>query len=292
MLTTQQKGLIYGAFIGDSLALGPHWIYDTDAIKQHFNPLLDFQSPKTPYHPQKKAGDFTHYGDQTLLLLEHLAYYKHLDLPEFKASWLNLMASGTLYLDHASKDSILKLSHQPSIIGSDSQELGGLVRGASLFAMTHTTLDDLISQTHLTHNGLVLNDIAEFTYHLLKQIFTGTKPSESINALYETAPENIKSFIDKAKSLLNLEPIVAIKEVGQSCSAEFGFPASIYLILTFEDQFEEALIQNAYAGGDSAARGMYVGMILGAYHGFDSLPSRWVNGLNHKKRIEDALRAF
>jgi len=58
------------------------------------------------------------------------------------------------------------------------------------------------------------------------------------------------------------DPLVAIKEIGQSCSAEFGFPASLYLILKYWDSFE------------------------------DALPTRWVNGLNHKKRIEDALNAF
>jgi ADP-ribosylglycohydrolase len=292
MLTPQQKGLIYGAFIGDALALGPHWIYDTDLIKQQFKPLQDFQKPGTPYHPHKEAGDFTHYGDQTELLLEHLASHQHLDLVEFKEAWLNLMASGTLYLDHATKDSILKLSNQNCFTGSDSLELGGLVRSAPLFALTNTTLDDLLDQTHLTHNAPVLNDIADFTYSLLKLILAGTSPSKSINDLYLVASDSIKPFIHQALSLLEVDPVVAIKEIGQSCSAEFGFPASLYLILSYGDNFEEALIQNAYAGGDSAARGMYVGMVLGAYHGFDTLPARWVNGLNHKKRIEDALSAF
>lgn len=292
MLTARQKGLIYGAFIGDSLALGPHWIYDTAIIEQQFKPLRDFQKPGTPYHPHKEAGDFTHYGDQTLLLLEHIASQQRLDMAVFKEAWLNLMDSGTLYLDHATKDSIVKLSTQNSFTGSDSLELGGLVRSASLFAMTYTTLDDMLNQTHLTHNAPLLDDIADFTYRLLKQMLVGTKPSVSINDLYLVASESIKPFIHQALSLLEVEPIIAIKEIGQSCSAEYGFPASLYLILKYGDDFEEALIQNAYAGGDSAARGMYVGMVLGAYHGFDALPPRWVNNLNHKNRIDDALSAF
>lgn len=292
MLTANQKGLIYGAFIGDALALGPHWIYDTNLIEQQFKPLSDFQDPKTPYHPNKKAGDFTHYGDQALLLLDHLASLGHFDRVIFKEKWLSLMASGSLYLDHASKESILLLTERDCFKGSDSVELGGLVRGASMFALPSTTLNDLLSQMHLTHNAPLLNEVADFTHQLITRSLAGIHPSESIKELSLHSSDVVKSLIERASSLLNLDSVDAIKEIGQSCPADYSFPASLYIILKYGDHFEEALIQNAYAGGDSAARGMYIGMILGAYHGYETLPTKWVEGLNHGKQIEEAISSW
>ncbi|MBN2222221.1 MAG: ADP-ribosylglycohydrolase family protein [Vallitaleaceae bacterium] len=292
MVNTRKKGLIYGAFIADALALGPHWIYDTTIIEQQFKPLRDFQKPYTPYHPNKEAGDFTHYGDQAFLLLEHISSVQAFDVKRFKEEWLQLMNTGKLYLDHATKDSIQKFSEVDCLIGSDSLELGGLVRCAPLFAQTHTSLEDILCQTHLTHNQPLLDEIAEFTFVLLNDLLKGVKPSESIHHLSQVSSQTLQALILKAKSLLDVAPIEAIKEIGQSCSSEYSFPAALYLILKYEDHFEEALIQNAYAGGDSAARGMYVGMVLGAYHGFDALPIRWINGLRYKERIDTLIHRF
>jgi ADP-ribosylglycohydrolase len=39
------------------------------------------------------------------------------------------------------------------------------------------------------------------------------------------------------------------------------------------------------AGGDSAARGMIVGMVLGAHLGMESLPQHWIDDLKGKANI-------
>ena len=43
------------------------------------------------------------------------------------------------------------------------------------------------------------------------------------------------------------------------------------------------------AGGDSAARGMAVGMILGAHLGHDAIPAEWLNELKAGNRITELL---
>ena len=70
------------------------------------------------------------------------------------------------------------------------------------------------------------------------------------------------------------ESIEAIKVLGQSCSVDDGFAAVIYLLKRFSN-FQEAMEANALAGGDSAARGMIVGAVLGAYGGMDVLPPNY-----------------
>jgi ADP-ribosylglycohydrolase len=50
--------------------------------------------------------------------------------------------------------------------------------------------------------------------------------------------------------------------------------------------------QNVYAGGDSCARGMVAGMILGAYNGLDNIPMQWREALNTKEHIASYLEVF
>ena len=66
----------------------------------------------------------------------------------------------------------------------------------------------------------------------------------------------------------------------------------VHLISKHENDLKEALIQSVMAGGDSASRGMLVGMILGAHLGEEGIPKGWLAALQKKKAIEDHDRAI
>ena len=63
----------------------------------------------------------------------------------------------------------------------------------------------------------------------------------------------------------------------------------VHLIAKYEHDLKEALVQSVMAGGDSAARGMLVGMVLGAYLGPESLPKAWISELVRREHIEALL---
>jgi ADP-ribosylglycohydrolase len=55
----------------------------------------------------------------------------------------------------------------------------------------------------------------------------------------------------------------------------------------------DGLGENVVAGGDSAARGLAAGMLLGAHAGMAAIPKQWLAGLQHREEIErlmDGLR--
>ena len=57
-------GAVMGAFIGDALALGPHWYYDLDALHAEFGPWIsDYSAPRPGrYHAGLPAGASTQAG--------------------------------------------------------------------------------------------------------------------------------------------------------------------------------------------------------------------------------------
>ena len=60
---------------------------------------------------------------------------------------------------------------------------------------------------------------------------------------------------------------------------EDAVPAVCYLALKYHDDPETALIVNTNLGGDNAARGAVLGALLGACHGIEKFPDRWIQGL-------------
>ena len=62
------------------------------------------------------------------------------------------------------------------------------------------------------------------------------------------------------------------------------FPPICHLLLRHPDDVVTALTANVEAGGDSAARGMIIGMIYGAKPNATPLPEDWLSGLRALRR--------
>jgi len=276
------KGMLFGAFVGDAYALGLHWVYDTEKLKLEFDKLEGYISPsKDSFHSGKRKGDFTHYGDQSLLLLKSIASNQGFSLDVFKTHWLTYMAKYEGYMDRASKES-LQLLDSKSNHGSSSDELGGLVRVAPLlfYHFDDPSLNKYIEkQTLLTHNNDALVTYGKFITDLLLELVIGKPLIESMHKVSQKYP-SIEATLQRLEARLDDNTTEVIKDIGQSCSSQFAFPASMYLILKYPTQFDEALKQNVLSGGDSASRGMLIGMILGATLGYSNIPPDWIKSLN------------
>lgn len=289
-------GAIYGALVADAFSLGAHWVYETAEIKEKFPQLEGFYDPMTEYHGKKKAGDFTHYGDQCMWLLESIALEDDFSLDSFSKRWKEYMSGYEGYIDGASKTSLENLLAGKSALesGSSSQDLsvvGRMVPLALLYCDKQKEFEDAaILHTKMTHNSQSVVDATRFFSQLLYLVFQGYTPKNSILAiLEESRDEKLNQWIKVALASVEHDSIEAIKSCGQSCNINGGCPGALHLILKYEHDYAEAMRQNVYAGGDSAARGMVVGMILGAYNGLDKIPLSWRESLSSKDRISDYL---
>lgn len=72
-MQSNRNSMVLGSFIGDSLALGAHWIYNTNKIESEVGEVNTLLPPvKNSYHKNKEIGNFTNYEDQSFHLLEFL----------------------------------------------------------------------------------------------------------------------------------------------------------------------------------------------------------------------------
>ena len=161
--------MVLASFAADSLALGVHWIYNTRVIDKKFGRVDHFIKPERPtYHPTKNRGEFTHYGDQTLLLLESVAECNGFNLTDFSERWQRLFDQYDGYVDGATKGTLENLAagKLPTESGSGSDDLAGASRIASLVYVYRNDLQELIAgaraQTAFTHNNSAVIESAAF----------------------------------------------------------------------------------------------------------------------------------
>jgi ADP-ribosylglycohydrolase len=103
-------------------------------------------------------------------------------------------------------------------------------------------------------------------------------------------PETIfAEWVQEGFESKDMESVSAISRFGLTCHTPDAFPGIIHLVAKYEKDLKEALVQAVMAGGDNAARGMAVGMILGAHLGKEHLPEDWLTDLTKSEEIKNLL---
>lgn len=294
----RRRALVLGAFIADSLALGAHWIYDTEQIEREYGRIERLLPPAADgYHPHRKAGEFTHYGDQSYLLLRHLAANSGFSLAQFARDWQQFACGYDGYIDQATKKTLASLAAgaTPEQCGSGSSDLGGPARLAPLIAWYCNDPPQLLSCAHeatsLTHTGSGIRAGTEFLINTVLAVLDGARPSEAMSGvLEEGVPDlDLDMRLRRALETADDDNTATVKAFGQMCTISASLPAAVHLVLAHQENPREALIANTMAGGDSAARGMVIGMILGAYHGPDGMDPVWLSQMLATDSIEELL---
>ena len=298
MTTDKAKAMVLASFVADALCLGVHWIYNTRVIDKKWGRVQNYIKPERPtYHPTKGLGEFTHYGDQTLVLLRSVAECQGFDLERFAASWWDFFQSYDGYFDGATKETLENFAagKPPSEAGSGSDDLAGAARIAPLGCLYRHDTEAFVAaaraQTTLTHNNRQVIDSAEFFARVTSRVLAGEKPTAAIGQVRDEVFDRqpYRDWVNTGLESIEKDTRQAMLDFGQMCEVEAAFPGVIHLIARYEDNFQLGLIENAMAGGDSAGRGLLVGMVLGARLGIATLPDRWLAELKHRQEIVNLL---
>ena len=191
-MNEKARAMVLASFVADALSLGVHWIYNTNVIDKKWGRVENYIKPERPtYHPNKDLGEFTHYGDQAMVLLESVAASSGFSLNHFAQSWQDFFKSYDGYFDGATKDTLDNFAAGKDItaVGSGSADLAGAARIAPLAYCYRHDADKLIesvrSQTALTHNNQEVIDSAEFFARVAGKVIHGEAPVAALNQVLD-----------------------------------------------------------------------------------------------------------
>jgi len=296
-MNQKSKYAVMASFVADALSLGVHWVYDTSEIDNTYGRIETMVKPElAPYHKPKQKGAFTHYGDQMMVLLESVSTVSGFDSEHFGKVWQKLFQSYDGYMDHATNETLgnFKSGKTPETSGSLSLDLGGAARMAPLalyFQEDVTLVEAAAMQTAMTHNNRQVIECAELFARTSILVLQGLSPSGALLKSLEAMPEafELHQMVKAGIQSRTEDTRQAIEKFGQTCSVPAALPSTIHLIVKYEDNLSEALIENIMAGGDSSARGMLAGFIIGSYQGIDSIPDSWLTDMIAYEKILDLM---
>jgi ADP-ribosylglycohydrolase len=186
-MNDKTRGMVLASFVADALALGVHWIYNTHVIDKKWGQIEGYIKPERPtYHPTKDLGEFTHYGDQTMVLLKSVAQCSGFDLEDFSERWRQFFKTYDGYFDDATKETLKNFAagKGPTESGAGSQDLAGAARIAPLAYCYQKDLDGFITaaraQTALTHNSPQVIESAEYFGRVVWKVLRGETPTAAM----------------------------------------------------------------------------------------------------------------
>ena len=224
-MSEEGRSMVMASFVADSLALGAHWIYEIEKISGNYGRVDSLLKPAPDsYHSTKGKGEFTHYGDQSYVLLESIAANKRFDLNDFSTRWRGLFKDYSGYIDNATQVTLTNYADGKTVenAGSPSEELAGASRMAPLVFCDRQDPDKLVkdvrAQTSMTHKDPMTNDSAEFLALVAQLVLMGTEPVRALNQVAKDrfADSPLSQWTTKGLESKDKESVPVILDFGQT----------------------------------------------------------------------------
>lgn len=302
------RGALWGGLVGDAFCLGSHWIYGLYDIELLFpGGISGFEEPRSGhYHTPKKSGDFTHYGDAALLMLDSVAGCGRFDAVDFGSDFVTLMMDDdyTGYRDHAAKGMLANyrafretypeapFDYQQ---GADDDQPATVTHLAPVVVAHYhdpDLLDTVAKATRVCQNNARAIAFARAVALILRNLLGGSSPEAAVADARQSmnSPDKPTQEVNRRMKIAcaarMLTPVDATMLFGQSCPLYSSFTAALHTMLICSADFAVAIKTAANAGGDNAGRATMIGAWLGAYHGIGGIPESWRTRLTAHDRIE------
>ena len=240
------------------------------------------------YHQFLKAGENTLNVKICRLLIESINQNGTYDPDDFLKKYIAFMTTPgnhrDTYIEECHRNFFANYARglSPLKCGVEEKHIGGLIGIIPLVVFYLNRPDQAreaaMHHLALTHPGLKMETAGSLVIDLLLKVLNGTPLKAAILENIE-AQNNPLLGHPFTKWLKDPDDWVIGPRFSTACYVEDSVPAVIYLAFKYHDDPEKSLIVNTNQGGDNAARGAVLGALLGAAHGVEKFPDRWVQGM-------------
>jgi ADP-ribosylglycohydrolase len=240
------------------------------------------------YHQFLTAGENTLNVKLSQLLIESLNQNNGYDFADFLKRYIRFMTTPgnhrDTYIEECHRNFFANYARglPPEKCGVHEKHIGGLVGIIPIVVFYNNRPDKArnmaLAHLALTHPGAKMANAGSLLIELLLKVLNGIPLKAAVLEEIEKQQNTLvgHSFI---KWLDDPDDWVIGPRFSTACYVEDSVPAVLYMALKYHHDPENALIVNTNLGGDNAARGSVLGALLGAEHGVEKFPRRWIDGL-------------
>jgi ADP-ribosylglycohydrolase len=269
--------IITAVLVADAYSLGAHWVYDETQLKTLPMNWETLNAPQAMWHKGKKAGDFTHIGDQLHWFHEFIQDKNLFDSSLYLKFWEEKISSYDGYIDGATKGTLENIKKGDNT-GSTSEDFSVIGRITPLLLVSENEdafVQNVEKFVKLSHNSPNVIESAIFFARLLFRVHDNKNIEQEIVSLKNAFDPFIVENVDKGIASKDEDTFNAIRDFGPACSVNDGFSGIIHLLVKYPKDLKELLIQNAKAGGDTSSRAMVATMLVVANSSSDTIPENW-----------------
>ena len=240
------------------------------------------------YHQFLKAGENTLNLQICRLLIGSINLTGRYDRDDFVQKYISFMTEpgnhNDTYIEECHRHFFFNYAKDRPIdkCAVEEKHIGGLIGIVPIacFYAGHqrTAREAALTHLALTHPGKKMETAALLVMDILLDILSGVPLETAISKRFEAQTHPLLGF-PLMKWLNEPDEMIIGSRFSTACYVEDSVPAVLYLALKYHSDPQKALIVNTNLGGDNAARGAVLGALLGAAHGEDGFPLRWIEGL-------------
>ncbi len=256
----------------------------------------DWKKPGQHFHQSLYRGDNSLNLQINLNLMTRLAAGEQFDLESecdrYQAFMLEGKGHTDTYIPEAHRRYFINRANgaAPLDASENSLHLGGVVLGLPLLFrhMLHPLLAEREGREYISisHRGESIGGAFDLTVEIFSGLMQGWSLEEILFVKLARSRHPALTFPVRRWIRDSDDEQVAFYNLSTRALVSDSIPLVLYLTLKYADKPEDALLVNSNLGGDSCHRGSLIGLFLGAMHGYDMLPQRWIQGLEAYDKVQ------